>query len=250
MTSQRTIVEIERAFASAWPALETQEDGAWQARFSRGLTRRANAIQCMDPNDDADAARRIGALSAGYGEHGLTPTFRVTPLTGRGTFAALGELGWAVCDQSLVLESPLAHTNGMGRQISVLDPLDDEFIAIQTRMQPLAGEEGTIFADILKALAVPAAGLVLYNDETPCASLLCAEVNGIGVFLNVITAPTQRRAGHGRKLMDAGLSWVAENGARSAALQVACANSAAVSLYLSLGFAYRYPYHYCRALSQ
>ena len=54
--------DSELAFLAAWPALEEIRDHGWVARFSRGYSKRANCIQCMDPEDEGNAAARIDAL--------------------------------------------------------------------------------------------------------------------------------------------------------------------------------------------
>lgn len=238
---------IETAMRAAWPALETVADGAWEARFARGYTKRANSINCLDPEDDADAAARIGALAALYRERDLPPVFRVTPLTGKATFKALVASGWGLHEPSLVLETALGATVGFDADVTVVRANDPAFFEAQAALQGY--EAGTI--ETLKAivgrLEVAAAGLILKGaDGAPAAALLCAQSQGVGVFLNVVTDPNHRRKGLGRRLMASGLSWAADNGATHAAIQVLAANAPALALYLDMGFTFRYPYHYRR----
>ena len=241
------IVDIEKAFLTAWPALETIEDGGWCARFGNGLTRRANSIQSNDPNENADPELRLARLSALYDERGLPSVFRVTPLTGRATYATLARQGWQSGEFSLVLEQSIDATTGIDGACVVTAPDAKTFLKAQKKLQGYDKAQAETFAAIIANLRAPAAGLTFYTDDgTPLASLLCVEAGGIGVFLNVVTAKASRREGYGRRMMNSALSWLGENGASRAALQVHGVNAAAIGLYLSLGFKYRYPYHYRR----
>lgn len=236
---------LERAFAAAWPALERLEDGAWVAGFSRGYSRRANSVQSFSPADDGDAAARLEAFEAAYAERGIEPCFRVTPLAGTHTFAALCDTGWRGLGHSLVLAREIGATRGFDSDASVHAPGDAAFLSAQAKLKGLDGSEMEHLVAILAGLRVPAAGLVLTGaDGAPAASMLCVETGGVGVLLNVVTDPAQRRQGLGQRLMGTALSWLAENGAQHAALQVEADNVPAVALYLGAGFAYRYPYHY------
>lgn len=241
------ITDIEKAFVTAWPALETVSDGGWSARFGNGLTRRANSIQCNDPADDSDAETRLARLTALYDAHHLPPVFRVTPLTGRATFATLKRQNWQGGEFSLVLTRPIETTTGTDGACIVTAPDDPAFLKAQRKLQGYDKAQADTFASIIANLRAPGAGLTWYADDgAPLASLLCVETGGIGVFLNVVTAQSARRQGHGRTMMNSALSWLGENGAAHAALQVYGLNQAGIALYLALGFEYRYPYHYCR----
>ena len=54
--------------------------------------------------------------------------------------------------------------------------------------------------------------------------------------LNLATSPQSRRVGHARRLMNAMLSYAKSRGARRASLESWAHNSAALTLYESLGF--------------
>ncbi|WP_164734969.1 GNAT family N-acetyltransferase [Pelagibacterium lentulum] len=240
-----SVRDLEVAMLAAWPALEIVAEGAWQARFANGLSQRANSINCLDPDDETKPGQRLESLAGHYRARGLWPVFRVTPLTGRETFAKLEEKGWQAASPSLVLEAPLTGTVGYDADVAVLDPKDPDFLAAQIGLQDYTSEQAETFRQMVAKIRVPAKGLVIADSEGhPKASLLCAQAYGTGVFLNVISDPRHRRNGLGRRLMASGLSWLADSGARHTCLQVEAGNSAAVALYLSMGFTYRYPYHY------
>lgn len=244
MTCPDTLA-LERAFSAAWPALETLEDGNWVAGFSRGYTRRANSIQSFAPTDDVAPERRLDALVAAYDARGIEPCFRVTPLAGTATFEALCAAGWRAFGQSLVLDRPIGLTSGPDGDALIHAPDDAGFLAIQARLKGLDDAGSANLKAIVDRVQLPAAGLVLQGaDGAPAASMLCIVSDGIGVLLNVVTDPAQRRQGLAGRLLATALSWFDENGASHAALQVEADNVAAIALYLRAGFAYRYPYHY------
>jgi N-acetylglutamate synthase len=154
----RTVSEIEAASLATWPALETIEDGQWRARFARGFSGRSNAIWCLDPADDTNAAQRIETLSARYAEHDLPTVFRVTPLTGGGILDTLDRAGWERFKTSLVLSCPLGQTDGFDGAASLYDATDPAFLAAQTALQGFDTKQQETFAAILGALKRPACG--------------------------------------------------------------------------------------------
>ena len=242
-----SVSQIENTSLLTWPALETVADGHWRARFASGFSGRANSIWAMDPDDDADASGRLDTLSARYAQHDLPALFRVTPLTGPGILQALDIAGWEAIKSSLVLTMPIAQTQGFDGAASLYDATDPDFLAVQAQLNGFSPPGFATFTAILNRLESPACGIVLVADDgTPAASLLCVQTDGIVMFFDVVTAKSLRGRGFGRRMIATGLSWGAENGAAHAALQVQADNSAALALYLSMGFEFRYPYHYRR----
>lgn len=244
---------LESALSASWPALEIITDGGWEARFSRGYSGRSNSLQVVAPADDDDADRRLGAFEALYRARGLPPMVKVTPLTGPALGAALARRGWPVWHDSLVLAAAMeglatgAQPEG-GSVLSVLRPGDPVCLDTQAQLQGYDGAVRAILAQFAALLPEAAAGFVLHAaDGRAVASALCVVADGIGVPLNVVTAPDARRRGYGRVLMDGLVDWARGAGAVAIALQVARTNAAALGLYQGMGLAYRYPYHYRRA---
>ena len=244
-----SFTEIERATSLAWPALEEITDGSWVARFARGYTKRANSIHAFDPADTDNAGSRIDAMAALYGARYLHPTFRVTPLTGAGIVEALDAKGWDVYEQSLVLAMDLTkRMRPVAATTRLFEANDPEWRALQGRMAGYDAEAMENLAGILGKLAMPARGIVVYDDTAhPSGAALAVNANGIAIFLNVVVDPDRRGMGYGRAVMHAALNWTAQAGATKAAIQVLADNAQAVPLYHSLGFTDAYGYHYRRA---
>jgi ribosomal protein S18 acetylase RimI-like enzyme len=81
-------------------------------------------------------------------------------------------------------------------------------------------------------------------DGHPVASSIMSVADGILITGNVVTAPSERRRGHGAAMMRTGLAWARSVGAEIAALNVAAGNVAAQALYRRLGYEVQYGYHY------
>lgn len=241
------IADMEAGAMLSWPALEEVRDGAWLARFSRGYSRRSNSIQSMDPADDASADSRLDALRALYAEHGLPAYFRITPLAGPNTLAALDRQGWIEDDLNFVMAMPLRKAmRPVGATTQSFDHADPEWIRVQTE---LAGTEAKrdALAATLALLKAPARTFLAYDtDLKPVAAALVVNTDGLAFMLNVVVNADMRGLGYGRAIMHAGLNWAAQTGATAAALQVQADNTVALALYTKLGFTEQYTYQYRR----
>lgn len=79
-------------------------------------------------------------------------------------------------------------------------------------------------------------GLGAFADDVLIAAALLRSVAGESEVLTIVVAPDRRRGGVGRELLAAALEETARSGAKTAFLEVATDNFAAISLYRSLGF--------------
>lgn len=235
---------FERSGLQAWPGIEIEWDGAWIRRAANGYTKRANSVQSLDPADDDNAEARIAAAVDWFQARGLPPVFRVTPLTGPRTLAALDALGWTSYDASHQFAMPLGPTEPDPR-CHGYDALDPTYLAAAQRLQDYSETRMNGLKALLAALTVPARGFVLHDaDGVPVASCLMCIADAIVVTGNVVTDPTRRRQGHGAAMMRTGLAWAHDNGATIAALNVQADNPAGQALYASLGYRRQYDYAY------
>lgn len=244
-----TATEIEHACLKAWPALEEEHDGAWIARFANGYTKRANSVQSLDIGDDQDAARRLDLIAESYRQRGLRPTFRITPLAGPAVLVALEEKGWALYEPSLVLAMELPkRARPVAATTKLFEVTDPEWRQAQGAMAGYGEAESQALAGILDRIAVPARGVLVYDDSyRPVGAALAVNADGIAIFLNVVVDAAARGQGYGRAVMHAALNWTSQSGAERSAIQVLGDNETAKSLYRSLGFTEVYSYHYRRA---
>lgn len=238
-----TIEAFERAGLEAWPGIEVKWDGSWVRRAAGGYTKRANSIQCFDPEDGEDADLRVISASSWLVIRGLKPVFRITPLTSPELSETLDDAGWQTVGHSHLYAMPLGdhEPDAQGRVTELLDP---KFLAAQQTLQGHGDDVMGRMRALLAVMAVPAAGIVIERDGAPVASGLMAIADGILITGNVIADPTRRRQGLGGAMMRTGLAWAKGKGATTAALNVEADNAAGKALYASLGYTHQYDYTY------
>lgn len=242
-----SILRIEAAALSSWPALKTVHDGSWIWRWAAGHSRRANALNFLDPGDGARADKRLATHAERSLRSGITPYVRVTPLTPPEVTARLDARGAPASGHSLVLTGRLPITerpDGVGDM-----PVDgDDWPVIQAELSGLSSATGGVLRAMLSAIAVDARGFAVLTEEgRPEAAAFATVSDGIAGLYNVVTAPAARRRGHARRLLAAAFAWAAERGAEHASIQVQADNDAAVRLYASFGLTETFRYVYRRS---
>ena len=238
-----SVEAFERAGLEAWPGVDVKWDGAWVRRAAGGYTKRANSVQCLDPDDGEDADLRVISGSTWMVMRGIKPTFRITPLAAPELVETLDDAGWQSIDHSHLFAMELGEQQA-DAETKLFPVLDTTFLAVQRQLKgyddaTMAGMRG-----LLTALAVPATGIVTYRDGEPVASGLMAIADAIVITGNVITDPGRRRQGLGAAMMRTGLDWARSKGATTAALNVEASNPAGQALYHSLGYTHQYDYTY------
>lgn len=238
-----TVEAFERAGLEAWPGIETKWDGAWVRRAAGGYTKRANSVQCLDPDDGEDADLRVISASTWMVMRRIKPVFRITPLAAPELVETLDDAGWQSIDQSHLFAMELGEhqPDPDARLLPVLDPA---FLEAQRKLQGHSDATMAGMRALLSALVVPATGIVVYRDGEPAAAGLMAVADAIVVTGNVITDPSRRRQGLGAAMMRSGLAWARAHGATTAALNVQADNPAGQALYASLGYSHQYDYAY------
>jgi GNAT superfamily N-acetyltransferase len=234
---------IEQAGLKAWPGIEVEWDGAWVRRAAGGYTKRANSLQCFDPDDGDNAAERLAAGVNWFNERGIPPVVRSTPLASAKLNAALDAAGWATIDRSYLYAMPLGRhePDAAGRLTELLDP---GFLAAQQALQGYSDSQIARMRALLAVVDVPAVGIVIERDGVAVASGLMTIADGIVIASSVIADRTRRRQGLGSAMMRTGLAWARAQGATVAALNVQADNPAGQALYGSLGYTHQYDYTY------
>jgi len=234
---------IERASLLAWPGIEEKWDGSWIRRAAGGYTKRANSIQCFDPDDFEDADLRVISASSWMVIRKLNPVFRITPLSSPELNATLDEAGWQEIDSSHLFAMELGDHEA-DQDAQLLPVLDPKFLAASQKLQGYSEQSMTGMKNLLAAFKVPAVGVVLTRDGEAVASSIMAVANGIVLTGNVVTDDTRRRQGLASAMMRSGLAWAKTQGAHTAALNVQTDNAAAKALYTGLGYSHQYDYSY------
>jgi N-acetylglutamate synthase len=97
----------------------------------------------------------------------------------------------------------------------------------------------------LLGLIVPTTGFATlrHDGETVAVGLAVREGDHVGLF-DIVTAPSVRNQGIGRRLVSGLLRWGRDGGATRGYLQVMLTNEPARHLYETLGFREAYQYWY------
>lgn len=247
MAGQASVAALDAAGLAAWPALETVADEGWLCRFADGFTRRANAINVVDPQDDAADVQRLARLGGLYVSRGLQPVFRLTRLAGPGVEAGLAAAGWRPEESVAVMLAPTAPLSAASGAISRLDPADPGWQAGHARLNLYSASQAATQSRMIAEMPRPIAGLAALAAGEQVGTALVVGGQRIAYVFGVAVAAGARGRGHGRALMQAALTQAAAWGADVLALQVLPENETARRLYRQLGFADHHRYQYWTA---
>jgi N-acetylglutamate synthase len=236
------IQACEERIINAWPAPSTLVLGDWVLRFANGYSGRANSAAPQRAGAELDAAM-LDLIEQLYTQAGLPPCLRLTPLAAAGGREQIAARGYAVRDTSIGMIAPLASIGEhVDASLRISPAATPEWIAGVCAHQTGAKRNAAHLAAIVGGIRLPAAFATLEQDGRPEAFAMSVSDRGMAEIGSVVVSAHQRGKGLGRRLMQGLMAWAAMQGCHSAFLQVESGNSAAVSLYASLGFEALYTY--------
>ncbi len=239
--------DLERRALPGWLAIH-EPLGQWTLRAGAGFTGRANA--CLAVGDPglpmAEAAARVVAYAE---EHGIAPRAQV--IDGSPEEAQLRALGWVDCyvptDVLAVRLADLLTDRPAPAGVRVVEELRPSWLAAYQRSRPnsadpevlrmiLDGQPPRAFASVADQAGE--------ERERPFA-IARGHLSGDWLGLaSIWTHPDRRRQGWATAMMRALGHWAARRGARYGYLQVATANTEAITGYERLGFVGHHRYLY------
>jgi len=246
VTDLALVRRLEAAALKGWPTLREISDGAWLTRLAEGHTGRANSLNMLDPADGADARRRLDASVAAFRAQNLPPLLRATPLTPPEVVREAEAAGWRERGPCIVMELDL---DGMQVDLAAARPPEerasDYWLRNMAAFTGIGAARRQAIGRKLDRLAA-GAGFFLLIDRlgTPVATAMAARDGDVVGLFEVGVEASQRRRGHGERIMSEALGWAKARGARTAFLQVTAPNAGAIALYRRLGFVERYAYRY------
>lgn len=207
----------KRAFA-LFSDLETSELGGWILRASASHpARRANSVLAFGPTSASDP---VAAVTDWYVARRLRPIAAVLPQTD---------------------EHRLFETAGW---IPESDEPDTQFlIASVAHVQRTKHTSDHVDVEEADGLALAHIDV----DGRTVASGVAAYARDWVGFRSIAVRPSHQRQGHATAIMAALIEWGAEQGARTAYLQVLGDNFPALALYGRLGFSLHHSYCYLAA---
>lgn len=229
-----------------WPAIrETTVDG-WLARFSGGVTRRANSVlPFRSPSEPERAVCRVEEL---YRCHGLLPAFQLGPAARPSDLdAVLARRGYELRTPTVVLVAALGevphHLPGSRPEIHVQHRPDPSWTELWWKVDGRGGPDSRAIAhEILTA--VPALYASREDRHGVAAVGRLALVGSRAGLYCMATRPDARGRGHASAILRGLLERAAECGSKYAWLQVTTDNHAARALYERAGFRWASHYHY------
>lgn len=239
------IRRLEAAGFRAWPAASVRYDGALLTRLNAGhAAKRLNSINALDPRDNLDIERRMGAARQAFQAYGRPVVVRATPLMPSEVVDHCRDLGWSEFDHSEVHKVPLINVDLDDAVDRV--PLQDIGLFAETAIAigAIKPEQKAGLAEVIHAIEPEVGLFALYHDGAPVACGLAVRDGDIVGLFEIATHVDHQRKGYGKALVLSALKWAANKGAKTAWLQVVSDNQAALKLYQSLGFQKVYDYSY------
>jgi len=242
VTDLATVRSIEERALNAWPALRTESSHGWLFRFSNGYTKRANSANAVAPTVPFPEIFRHAELL--YAAQQLPLIFRISPLAGTEVDSHLDNLGFRRMDETLVMVAAIPQNSWQDDQVRIRMNPDESWSTWFADAHGIAAHHRRTHYLMLASLRLPAAyAMLMTEDRAIVFGMAVLESEMIGLF-DIVTTPSERRQGAGRRLTVSLLAWAATKRACHAYLQVTAKNIAARSLYEKLGFREAYRYHY------
>jgi ribosomal protein S18 acetylase RimI-like enzyme len=223
------IRNLEHAAALAWPGAEHEWLDGWLLRFGHGITRRANSAVPLG----FSTAAGIGAVIEWYAARGVAPLLAVPDRLLRVS------AGVPIDGENLVMTGELDEPVG---DVSIAQAPGEDWLRLYQRAVPVdvltAVVDGEVAFAQLGGAAVGRAAVTAAPDGARWVGLSAVHV-----------VEEARRAGLARRLCGALLAWGGEHGAQRAYVQVLADNTAAITLYESMGFTVHHRSRYVDARS-
>lgn len=242
--------------AAGWGYAESTNVDGWHLRAADGFTHRANSTWPIGPLE-RPLPEAVEAVRAWYAERGLPALIQTA--AGSELDRSLVELGHertagAAARQTAsvadVLDTLLSVAPIGVKETFAHEPTDDWLSLYRDGNVPaiarqvLGSGDNLRFATVYDAdsgapVAIGRAALIPATGDSDGA-------RWVGLT-GIETAPSARRRGLAKLVVDALLEWADEQGATDVFLEVSPDNEAAVKLYAALGFTTHHEYH-CRVI--
>ncbi len=250
---RREVRALETAASRGWQAVETSWIGGWLLRAAGGFTGRANScLPLASPR--VPLAEAVAHIERWYDARGLVPAFQIPAPLSLGLDDYLDGVGWPGSTKDvLVLVAAVDVVAALLRAdlppVVVASQPDAAWLAAYhyggsslppDALRVLVNAEPVSFGSVDQAgrRAAIARGAVSEGpDGRRWLGLTAVEV-----------APDARRRGLGRQVMAGVAQWAGQHDATDVYVQVVEHNTAAVGMYLRLGFTEHHRYHYRRRL--
>lgn len=236
------LLEIERAAVRGWPALETIGIDGWLARASSGGSVRANTVSALDYTG-ADLDRSLAMVAAFYRVRNARPRFTVTDVSApAGLDAALAERGWRRDGDHVTMARAIgAMPSVAGIEVQLHAEPTPAWYAVY--LEGLSADRRAVAPQLVERVPAPRMLFSGRQDGRVIASGLSVLDGRVASVQCMATLPAARRTGAARAVLAAIEAYARAGGAERLYLQTDLANSAAMTLYASVGFEIAGRYH-------
>jgi len=232
--------QVEEACLNAWPSPRHALVHGYLLRAAGGSSKRINSCNPLRGAGDPEAA--ITASEAIYAGLGLRPIFRVPDIAAQ-MLPGLERRGYRAIGQTRTLYRDLGPC--AGAEVSVAPAPSADWLAIRDAVSGHHAETARTFRMVTEAILLPRAFVSVEGPDGIGAICFGVRAGALLVIESVAVPEALRRHGFARKAVAGLMRWGAETGASAVCLQVEDSNTAAISLYQSLGFTRElYRYHY------
>lgn len=260
-TTDATIRMIEEFGLNAWPALQQMSLGGWLLRFAKGFSRRSNSVQSLyNPATDQALNARLDLCEGVYAARGLSPIFRITPVSPPELSQVLGSRGYRQEGESVTLVRSLSSVDPQALQPSGFDDEAPGARVLLSERLERDGEEWlqgvteirgrppatiAIFRDLLSNIITRSCFVLLKaEDRSAACAMGVLQQNWVGIY-EVARADGFRGRGYGRAALALVEDWAAAYGTTHAYLACEATNRPALQMYQDAGYEELYRYWYC-----
>lgn len=222
---------------AGWPAIEEIDVDGWVARFSGGVTNRANSVLPLAAPADLD--RALSRVEALYAERDLPTVFQVGDQPG---------LDRALADRSYALGSPTrVYTvdidQPVGTDVDIAETPSPEWLDLWWAVDGRGDAAALAVAEKILT-GGPALYATIHDDHGAAAVARLALVGEWGGVYCLAVRKDVRRLTLGARILDGVLAAGRERGVTRSWLQVRAENTAARRLYERAGYTEVATYHY------
>jgi GNAT superfamily N-acetyltransferase len=245
--------QLERIAANTWPAETERRFGAWIARASRGVTKRANSV--LTAGERPGDPKWLEDIERFYRERSLPVYFHISDASPPGLDEELAEQGYVKETPCLVMTAEseevfelaarkLAHRDMDRYEARYTECPDERWLEEFIKIEQFPAERRDFYTGLFQRMG---AGKIFVSlaDGQRTVAVGTALTEGLWAgFVNVAVREQDRGKGIGYFLMQKLAEWSVNQGAERLYLQVIADNMPALRLYRNIGFAPFFAYHY------
>lgn len=230
-------IQFEEVAANAWPSLQSMLLDGWLLRFANGITRRANSVLPLYSGMDF-VASKVQFCEEIYAKQGLPTIFKLVDVPAhRELDKVLAEMCYTIDAPTFLQTIPLANGRFVPSLNIVLSEVFTEgWLEYYMAFSNHSAYKQETFRQIITQIRCRCCFALVQVDGVVVGCGLGVYQNGFVGLFDLVVAPPKRGCGYGRSIVESLLSWGEQCGAGVGYLQVMEDNSAALSLYKSVGF--------------